>query len=155
MSATFLIREEFPPLLLAVGEQRIQRDRTSLSYRGGFLPTRLKVDVAPLVAAVDSVPGLAGLVGVDFMRCLHFGDSSILEINPRATTSIVGILGLCRPGALAELWAIRPPEGLDDHEAGGESIRREIKEHGPIYFEPSGRTLKFAALADGAAEGAS
>ena len=54
--------------------------------------------------AVASIPGLRGFVGVDFLwnpaRC----EAVVLEINPRPTTSFVGLSRLLPAGWLARAW---------------------------------------------------
>ena len=56
--------------------------------------------VEPAVAAIE---GLRGFVGVDFIWDPERAHATILEINPRPTTSIVALCrllasGLARPG---------------------------------------------------------
>jgi predicted ATP-grasp superfamily ATP-dependent carboligase len=73
-------------------------------YQGGSLPlppalaeraTRIAL------AAVAGIDGLQGYVGVDLVL-RHAGDDYAIEINPRLTTSYIGLRQLCR-GNLAEL----------------------------------------------------
>ena len=58
---------------------------------------------APL-EAVRSVAGLRGFVGVDFVRDETTGETTVIEINPRPTTSYVGLARLCPAGAIAGAW---------------------------------------------------
>ncbi len=72
-------------------------------YLGGSLP--LPADLAEratrlALAAVAHIPGLQGYVGVD----LILGPTDVaIEINPRLTTSYIGLRRLCRDN-LAEIW---------------------------------------------------
>jgi hypothetical protein len=77
-------------------------------YLGGTapLPPALRVRAVSLARrAVESVPGLLGYVGVD----LILGDAAdgsqdvVIEINPRLTTSYIGLRQLTNRN-LAELW---------------------------------------------------
>jgi len=54
--------------------------------------------------AVESVAGLRGFVGVDFFWEPELGETTVLEINPRATTSFVGLGRLLPAGHLAAVW---------------------------------------------------
>jgi predicted ATP-grasp superfamily ATP-dependent carboligase len=64
-------------------------------YRGGSAPLPPQLaDRAIRIArrAIDSVPGLAGYVGVDVI--LGAESDHVIEINPRLTTSYVGLQAL-------------------------------------------------------------
>jgi tyramine---L-glutamate ligase len=104
MSASFLIDAAGRGWLIGIGDQNVARKGGRFVYRGGRLPSKRCVDPRPLQKAVESVPGLRGFAGVDFIwdeDCQH---ATILEINPRPTTSIVGITRLLPPGRLALAW---------------------------------------------------
>lgn len=76
------------------------------TYRGGELP------IPPALAeratrlgrqALEALPGLRGFVGVD----LILGDrDSVIEVNPRLTTSYVGLRALTYANLMAGLWAV-------------------------------------------------
>ncbi len=56
--------------------------------------------------AIGAVPGLAGFVGVDLILSRESGPDPVdteVEINPRLTTSYVGLRALAREN-LAERW---------------------------------------------------
>jgi len=89
---------------LLPGEQQIAIVDNQVEYRGGRIPLipesaqraeRLGMQV------VRSIPGLFGYIGVD----LVLGDDGrdwVIEVNPRLTTSYVGLRALCESN-LAEL----------------------------------------------------
>ena len=102
-SASFLVGDREPPTLIGVGRQRIGIDAEGrLSYLGGAIPVEPGGDLPTVEAAIASVPGLRGFVGVDFLHALS--GPTILEINPRPTTSFVGLARWLGPGAIAAAW---------------------------------------------------
>lgn len=63
----------------------------SLEYEGGLTPLPLKRNLPPeLLEALASLPGLKGLIGVDFILTPKF-EPWIVEVNPRPTTSYLGL----------------------------------------------------------------
>jgi predicted ATP-grasp superfamily ATP-dependent carboligase len=110
MSASFLVDASGQASLVGVASQRIDRDDAGrISYRGGSIDPRLQECPAVVARAVDSVtndarkPSLQGFVGVDFLRDER-GEATVLEINPRPTTSYVGLAHLYPPGTIAGAW---------------------------------------------------
>lgn len=101
-SASYLVDENGEPHLLAVGVQRMAVVDGQFAYRGGTLPADRGLGVGESLRAVRSVRGLRGFVGVDFIK----GDreTTVLEINPRLTTSFVGLTRLVPPGTIAGAW---------------------------------------------------
>jgi predicted ATP-grasp superfamily ATP-dependent carboligase len=80
----------------------------TLAYEGGTCP--IHPDYAERVAriatpAVRSVPGLAGYVGVDVIlgEAANGSEDVVIEINPRVTTSYLGLSALCIHN-LASVW---------------------------------------------------
>ena len=104
MSASVLVDHQGLATLIAVGRQWVVvRDR-QFEYRGGTLPAPVG-DFEPTIRrAVESVPGLRGFVGVDFLNDEAAGEAVVLEINPRPTTSVVGLTRLLPAGRLARAW---------------------------------------------------
>ncbi len=140
MSASFLVDSAGRAWPIAIGEQHITRAGGQFAYHGGRIPAAAQVDERPLVAAVESVPGLRGFVGVDFIWDATRRRTTVLEINPRPTTSVVGITRLLPPGLLAAAWI-----GACEPEAEGAALlprlRRAVDRLAPISFDPSGNVL--------------
>ena len=99
-------------------------------YQGGRLPIRAELAqraVRVATPAVVCVPGLLGYVGVDVILCDDGRDWAI-EINPRLTTSYVGLRALATFNiAEAMLAAVR-----------GESLPEVGWHDGAITFTPDG-----------------
>jgi hypothetical protein len=108
-SASFLCGPGEPVPLLA-GAQMLSTDGR-FRYLGGRLPlpADLSARAISLAArAVAAVPGVRGFAGVDLVLEAVPAQGSpprdtVIEINPRLTTSYVGLRVLARRN-LAELW---------------------------------------------------
>jgi predicted ATP-grasp superfamily ATP-dependent carboligase len=116
---------------LAPCEQLLSADGR-FTYLGGRLPLSPNLAdraIRIATAAVQCVPGLSGYVGVDVV----LGDDGrdwAIEINPRLTTSYVGLRRLARSNLAAAMLAI----------VRGEPITPLDWEGGPIEFTPDGFT---------------
>jgi len=141
-SASFLVGPEGRAQFVGIGRQRVEIEEGRFVYRGGVLPDR-DADFAPVLArAVEAVPGLRGFVGVDFLRDQNKYDHTgvtILEINPRPTTSYVGLAQLLPPGQLAKAW-IETMEGTTEQPAEG--LAKWVRSRGPVTFNADGTLLK-------------
>ena len=100
MSASFLVGHGGQSWLIGVGIQRMAIREGRFEYRGGTLPAPCPDALPQLKPAVDAIAGLRGFVGVDFIWDAEERRATILEINPRPTTSYVG-LEPARPSRLA------------------------------------------------------
>jgi len=83
-------------------------------YLGGRLPIDPDRDArarrtAP--AAIDALPGCGGWMGVDMLLGENAGDDTVIEINPRLTTSYIGLRRLCS-GNLAEALLLSAAGGV-------------------------------------------
>jgi predicted ATP-grasp superfamily ATP-dependent carboligase len=131
-SVSFLIDSYGSATALAAGEQNLGGEQ--LVYRGGRLPLppdQHERAVRLGLQAVQAVPGLRGYVGVD----LVLGDDGdfAIEINPRLTTSYLGLRALGQDNlAAAMLRACR-----------GEAIRPLRWNDGPIAFTTDGSVTWF------------
>jgi tyramine---L-glutamate ligase len=147
MSASFLIDCEGRVNLLAVGRQRIEVDPEGrILYRGGTIPAA-RSDCPPVVATAvasvvgaDRYPGLRGFVGVDFLLDDR-GEAVVLEINPRPTTSFVGLARLLPPGTIAGAWlaasagSLKGTEWPDRLRAAREGPAISFDADGSIHLE--------------------
>lgn len=92
---------------LAPGHQRLAVD-SRIRYLGGRLPLDpclLRPRAVRLARrALDAVPGLRGFVGVDLVLGAGERDDAVIEINPRLTTSWVGLRRHHAPWSPAAHW---------------------------------------------------
>src|SRR3954462_10060638 len=104
MSASFLVGTDGRARLIAAGRQHLQIRDGRFVYCGGTVPVPPRgVDGAPR-RAVESISGLFGYVGVDYVWDEAVRSATVLEINPRPTTSYVGLSRCFPPGILAREW---------------------------------------------------
>jgi predicted ATP-grasp superfamily ATP-dependent carboligase len=136
MSVSYLVDGDGRAWPLCIGEQDVVLDGCRIEYRGGKLPVHTPIDERPMRAAVESVPGLRGFVGVDFIWDERRRRATVLEINPRPTTSIVGIVHLLPPGRLASAWigALEPGSPREDLA----DLAAALRPKSPISFTASG-----------------
>ena len=137
LSASFLVGRDGRARLIAVGRQSVGIEPDGrVEYRGGLLPIRLDdAGLAPVRRAVESVPGLLGFVGVDFLRDEPTGAVEVIEINPRLTTSIVGLVRLAPPGTIARAW-LALASGTNAFDDGANF--RAIRAAAPVWFRADG-----------------
>jgi predicted ATP-grasp superfamily ATP-dependent carboligase len=103
-SASFLVGPDGTAWLIAAGRQHVKIRGGRFVYEGGTVPVPPDGVAEGPRRAVESVSGLRGFVGVDYVwdevaRC-----ATVLEINPRPTTSYVGLAHGLPPGTLARAW---------------------------------------------------
>src|SRR5262245_52456732 len=104
MSASFLVGFEGRSALVGVARQWIDRVDSRFHYRGGTVPVRAKIPLEPLQRTISSISGLRGWVGIDFLWDEATSKINVLDVNPRLTTSYIGLRHLVAPGALAWNW---------------------------------------------------
>lgn len=134
MSASFLAGAG-RPRLVAIGWQVMNIREGRFVYQGGMLPAPRTCFDPALGLAVEAIPGLRGFVGVDFVRDEATGRAVVLEINPRPTTSLVGLVRLLPPGWLARAW-MDVVGGTLDAENGGWDAGAEAE--AVLTFEADG-----------------
>jgi predicted ATP-grasp superfamily ATP-dependent carboligase len=134
MSASFLVDADGVPHLVGVGRQRIDLVEGAIRYRGGVVPAGESAMAAEARRAVAAVEGLRGWVGVDFLW-EPAGRAVILEINPRLTTSYVGLRRLLPPGELARAWlaALEEPSKLESF-----ALAERVHAASPVRFDADG-----------------
>jgi predicted ATP-grasp superfamily ATP-dependent carboligase len=113
-SASFLVDCLGRAWPIAVARQRIVERDGSLHYEGGEIPAASRSVPAEARRAVESVAGLRGWVGVDLVAGTD-SRAVVIEINPRLTTSFVGLVRLLPAGSLARAWI-----ACLEHGEGGE-----------------------------------
>jgi predicted ATP-grasp superfamily ATP-dependent carboligase len=128
-SIAFLVRPNSRTPLVPC--QQLLSDDGRFQYLGGRLliaSDLAKRTVGIATAAIDCVPGLLGYVGVDVVLGQDGRDWAI-EINPRLTTSYVGLRALARFNLAEAMLAV----------VRGEPIPPFKWNAGPIAFTPDGR----------------
>jgi predicted ATP-grasp superfamily ATP-dependent carboligase len=100
MSASFLVDRSGRAQLVGVGRQAVSVRDGRITYEGGTVPYGDPGTAEEARRAIEAVPGLRGWVGADFILDER-GRSVVLELNPRLTTSFVGLRRLLPPGMLA------------------------------------------------------
>ena len=141
LSASFLVGPRGDIHLLGVGQQTIEIRERRIHYQGGRLGAVADsgIDVEEPRRAVSAVAGLRGFVGVDFIWNDETGLAHVIEINPRPTTSYVGLSRLHRPGTVARAWlsAVRGDPSTADVAAllSHPSLK-------PIRFLPDGSVIE-------------
>ena len=138
MSASFLIGSDGEAHLIGIGAQRIAIRDGRFEYLGGTLPVSCEGSLDQIVPAVTSVAGLRGFVGVDFLWDLNRRHATVLEINPRPTTSYVGLSRVLGPGVLARAWLdlYDTADHASPVHAGG--LGERVSRQGPVSFDASG-----------------
>ncbi len=137
MSASFLCGADGTAKLVGVGRQRVLCRGGRFEYRGGIVPAPEHLGGCPaeVLRAVAVVPGLRGWVGVDYILEDSTGRPVLLEINPRVTTSYVGLRRLLPTGILAKAWLdlfdpARPVAPLD--------LAEHVDRSHPLAFDADG-----------------
>jgi tyramine---L-glutamate ligase len=135
MSESFLVGIDGRARLIGTGRQRVEVREGQFAYRGGEMPDAGGLPDHSPRHAVESVPGLLGFVGVDFLLDEGSGRVTVLEINPRPTTSYVALSWHLTPGVLARAWL--------DHVAGypgegGRDLAEIVQSHARVEFAADG-----------------
>ena len=140
------------PLLSAA--QHLSNDGR-FHYLGGHLPLEPALAqraVALGRRAIACVPGLRGYVGVDLILGENAEDDWAIEINPRLTTSYLGLRQLAQDNLaqlmVEEQWRAEPREGPDDaHHPAPHGARLAMGQKpvswrsGTVTFTADGKTI--------------
>ncbi len=137
MSASFLVSPAGRAWVIGIGKQRMEIRDGRFEYRGGEIPAHCPDAVEQVRRALFAIEGLSGFVGVDFIWDTERRHATIVEINPRPTTSVVGLCRLLPAGLLARAWleAFRSPHR---DEALLESLFGLVHSQPPVVFDADG-----------------
>lgn len=141
-SASFLVGRAGAQLL-AVGRQSIEIQDQRFVYRGGILPGPREMFDDSVRRAAESIPGLRGFVGVDYLWDERGHRPILLDLNPRPTTSYVGLVRVLPPGALARAW-IEAVGG--SHESRSDDLADIVHAQRPLTFMADGRIIETRPL---------
>jgi predicted ATP-grasp superfamily ATP-dependent carboligase len=116
---------------LAPGFQKLD-EGPRIRYLGGRVPlepvTLRRRATALARRAVGAVPGLRGFVGVDLVLGDREEEDTVIEVNPRPTTSYIGLRRFHAPWSVAGCW-------LDTAVPGAAFIEDAPHRHGrPVEF---------------------
>jgi tyramine---L-glutamate ligase len=140
MSASFLVDGNGKAWLVGVGTQQVTVRSGRFEYQGGTVPASCRCAESEIRPAVESISGLRGFVGVDFIWDPERQHATVLEINPRPTTSCVGLTRLLPPGRLADAWL-----GVFERESGDPALLGSLAElvHGRnrLSFDATGECV--------------
>jgi predicted ATP-grasp superfamily ATP-dependent carboligase len=146
MSASFLVGSQGGARLIAAGRQHMEVRDGRFVYLGGTIPVPAcdcGAEDAPRLAA-ESVAGLRGFVGVDYVWHEPSKSVSVLEINPRPTTSYVGIMRWLSPGVLARAWleVISGVEAAVRHDVDAIGLFPGGEHRKPVTFAADGGMME-------------
>lgn len=141
MSASFLVGLDGEAYLIGIGAQRMAIRDGRFEYRGGIVPISCPGALAQLTPAVALIPGLRGFVGVDFLWEPTEHHATVLEINPRPTTSYVGLAKLLGPGVLARAWLNLYDTSAPGNRAPLRALADDVHRQPPVSFDSSGSFL--------------
>lgn len=103
-----------PPLVLAVNRQYIETDtRGSIHYRGGETPVHplREAEMLGIARTTVEVLGCQGYCGIDLVVADKI---YVVDVNPRITTSLVGIAA-CMKEEIADILVAASKGGGADH----------------------------------------
>ena len=141
MSASFLVTADQEAWLVGLGRMRIAIREGRFVYRGGVMPIRCPEAVPRLREAVESIPGLRGFVGVDYLWEPARREVTVLEINPRPTTSYVGLRRLLPEGCLARAWLAACGVHVDSHPKVCRTLAGLVGRQDSVCFDAEGNIL--------------
>lgn len=117
LSASIIKRDNEEPIILSINAQNIILDQNEINYRGGITPVGnaeiFKQEVNKSLNKMD-LTRFKGYFGIDFIK--KTDDSlSFIEINPRLTTSYIGVRNITKKNPLLLMIypEVDPSEILD------------------------------------------
>jgi predicted ATP-grasp superfamily ATP-dependent carboligase len=137
MSASFLVSPEGRAWPVGIGRQRMKLRGGRFEYQGGEIPAPCPDAAQQVRRALDAIEGLRGFVGVDFVWDDLRRTATVLEINPRPTTSVAGLCRLLPAGRLASAWLeVFRPVPRDGSLL--ECLFDLVQSRDPVVFDSSG-----------------
>lgn len=134
-SASFLVGLDGRAHLVGMGRQRMVVSDGKFAYLGGVVPAGDLPCDPSLRSAVELLDGARGWVGVDYLWDVETSSATVLEINPRVTTSYVGLRRLLPAGELARIWlAVQDDPGHPD----GPALSARVHSQAPRRFDADG-----------------
>jgi predicted ATP-grasp superfamily ATP-dependent carboligase len=137
-SASYLVDDDGRAWLIGIGRQHVVIRNGRFAYLGGSLPAPWRHASKQVRRVVEEIAGLRGFVGVDFIWDDRRRHATVLEVNPRPTTSYVGLRALLAPGGLAEAWMAACGELPNRHHVL-DSLADLVHGQRPISFNARGR----------------
>jgi predicted ATP-grasp superfamily ATP-dependent carboligase len=136
VSQALLVGANGDVIALPPAAQRISADGT-FSYQGGSLPlpSLFHSRMENLTfQAIQGISGLQGYIGVDAIlgEAEDGSEDRVLEINPRMTTSYLGLRALAKGNLLQAMWEL----------AQGGELQPLAWHNGPISFSSDGKVQK-------------
>lgn len=134
--AFFIGPKQTLPMLPA--EQHLSNDGR-FHYLGGEMPLPAVLAERALALgqqAVAAVPGLMGYVGIDLILATDGDQDCVIEINPRLTTSYLGLRALAQENLAEILLKI----------AAGERVRALSWRKQPVRFRAEGTIISLGTL---------
>jgi len=138
MSASFLVGENGKAYLIGIGAQRMAIRDGRFEYLGGTLPVACPGALDQLEPVLGAIAGLRGFVGIDFLWDSKRRHATVLEINPRPTTSYVGLSRLLHPGTLARAWLELYDTTNFGKPSALSSLAERVHQQRPLTFDASG-----------------
>jgi predicted ATP-grasp superfamily ATP-dependent carboligase len=138
MSASFLVGGAGEAYLIGFSAQRMAIRTGRFEYHGGTLPISCPGAHKQLEPAIALFEGLRGFVGIDFLWDLETRHATVVEINPRPTTSYVGFSRLLGPGVLARTWLGLYDTATRANCAHLGSLSERVQRQSPVSFDTSG-----------------
>jgi predicted ATP-grasp superfamily ATP-dependent carboligase len=119
-----------PPFVLAINRQEIENNDGRITYLGGETPVdHPRADeIRKIAQKVVTILGCQGYIGID----LIVGDRiTVIDVNPRITTSLIGIAAVMEE-EIADLL-IKASEGIEPE---------PVHLNGPVHFDTHGGIIR-------------
>lgn len=119
-----------PPFVLAINRQEIENNDGRITYLGGETPVEhpRADEIRKIAQKVVTILGCQGYIGID----LIVGERiTVIDVNPRITTSLIGIAAVMEE-EIADLL-IKASEGIEPE---------PVHLNGPVHFDTHGGIIR-------------